>query len=210
MVTIKTDFECANGKNIEQIGDSRYRLEVDACLHMSYCVYWCFEVANDGPATEITVELWEDPKFGEPTGFPVCFPLTVWVQMPGLDRYRPLHETTPTWQGDHIIIPLKLPAEAKLRCAMTYVAPHSVTSAEIRRMAEERPDRCELFTIGESVEGTEIVGLRAGTPGKPKVLGIAGQHPHEHPGIWAQLGIADFMSSLLPEAVALREELDVL
>ncbi|HJN17871.1 MAG TPA: M14 family zinc carboxypeptidase, partial [Armatimonadota bacterium] len=209
MVTISTDFECGNGKNIEQVADGRFRMEVDACLQESYCVYWCFEVANEGPAREVTVELWEDQRFGGPTGFHVFFPSTVWIQPEGLDRYRPLHETAPEWHGDHIVIALNLPENGKLRCAMTYVAPCSFTSAGLRGFAEERPDRCELFSIGESVQGRDIVGLRAGTPGKPKVLCIAGQHPHEHAGVWAEQGIADFMSSMVPAAAALREHLDV-
>ena len=37
---------------------------------------------------------------------------------------------------------------------------------------------------------------------------MAGQHPHEHAGVWAALGIADYVSSALP-AAAIRPKLDV-
>ena len=52
-------------------------------------------------------------------------------------------------------------------------------------------------------------GCAQGTPGKPKLVCVAGQHPHEHAGVWGVLGIGDFITSQLPEAAALREQLDV-
>jgi len=70
MVRLTSDFECGNGKSIQQLGDCRFRLEVDGDKQDGYCVYFCFEVINEGPETEVTVEVCEDSQFGGPTAFP--------------------------------------------------------------------------------------------------------------------------------------------
>lgn len=209
MITLTSDFECGNAKHITKLGDNHFRFEVDADKQGGYCVYFCYDVVNDGPATEVTVEMWEDSQFGGPTGFPAFFPMTYWVRPSSQSWFRPLHETTPQVHADHVVLRLPVEAEGSLRVALTYTAPYSEITAMLQRFAEERADRCELFSLGRSVQGREVLGLRAGTPGKPKVLCVAGQHPHEHGGVWGMTGIADFMSSLIPQAVALREAFDV-
>ncbi|MBM3891730.1 MAG: hypothetical protein FJ388_21660, partial [Verrucomicrobia bacterium] len=209
MVTLTSDFECGNGKKIRQLGKNHFRLEVDGDKQKGYCAYFCFDIANDGPAAEVTVELWEDSKFGKPTNFGEIFPTTIWIKPADLPRYRPLLGQTPECVKGHVTLKVPVGAKERLRVAMTYVAPYSEVVEQLRQFAAQRPGRCELFTLGKSVQGREIPGLRIGTRGKPKVLCIAGQHPHEHAGVWGALGIADFMSSLLPKAEALRGKLDV-
>jgi len=209
MIRLTSDFECGNAKLIRQLDDHRFRLEVDGDKPDGYCVYFCFEVGNDGPEAEATVEIWEDSQFGRPTAFPVFFPTAVWVRPASLGRYRPLQEHLRRWCGDRVVLTLPVPAGDTLRVALTYVAPYSEVTGLLREFAETRPDRCAPFVLGESVEGRELAGLRCGTPGRPKVICLAGQHPHEHPGLWAVAGIADFLSSALPEAAELREVLDV-
>jgi hypothetical protein len=209
MVTVTSDFECGNGKHITQLGDRRFRLEADGDKQSGYCVYFCFDVVNTGPETEATIEFWEDSQFGGPTGFPAFFPSTFWVRPSSQTWFRALYETTPEMHGDHVVLRLPVEAEGSLRVALTYTAPYSETSGMLRQFAAERANRCETFSLGPSVQGRELVGLRAGTPGKPKVFCVAGQHPHEHGGVWGMVGIADFISSLIPEAVALREEFEV-
>jgi len=209
MIRLSSEFECGNGKNVEQLGERHFRLEVDGDKQDGYCVYFCFDLLNDGPEVDVTVELWEESQFCGPTAFPVFFPTTIWLQPGSLGRFRPLHEHQPEWLGDHVLLTLPVPSQDSLRVALTYVAPYSRVAQTIRNLCEERPDRCALFSLGQSVEGRDLVGLRCGTPGRPKVICLAGQHPHEHPGLWAVLGIADFITSGLPEAVELRDALDV-
>ena len=95
MVTLSSDFECGNGKNVQQLGEDHFRIEEDGDKQGGYCAYFCFDVINDGPAREVTVEIWEDPKFGGPTAFYTVLPTTVWVKPVGFHRYRPLHERQP-------------------------------------------------------------------------------------------------------------------
>lgn len=209
MITVTSDFECGNAKHITPLGDNHFRLEVDADKQGGYCIYFCYDVVNDGPATEVTIEMWEDSQFGAPTGFPAFFPMTYWLRPSRQGHFRPLYETTPEVYRDHVVLRLPVEAESSLRVALTYTAPYSEIAALLREFAAQRADRCAIFSLGRSVQGRELLGLRAGTPGKPKVLCVAGQHPHEHSGVWAMVGIADFVSSLIPEAVALREAFEV-
>lgn len=208
MIKLTSHFECGNGKNIQQIAANHFRMEVDGDLLEGYCVYFCFDVLNEADATTVTIELHEDPKFGAPTGFSLCFPTTIWIRPTGLDHYRPLPDQ-PALNDGHIVMKVPVAAHQSVRVALTYVAPYSEISELLRQMAQTRSDRCSAFVLGRSSEQREIHGLRVGTPGCPKVLVVAGQHPHEHAGVWGVFGIADFLSSLIPEAAALRERLDI-
>jgi len=209
MITLTSDFECGNGKNVRQLAESHFRLEVDGDKQTGYCNYFCFDIVNDGPAAEATVELCGDSKFGKPTTFDAAFPTTIWIRPVGRLHFRALRGQTLECAEGRVTLKVPVGAKERWRVAMTYVAPYSEVAEILRQLAAQRPDRCALFTLGKSVQGRDILGLRMGTPGKPKVLCIAGQHPHEHPGAWGMVGIADFMSSLLPEAEALRGKLDV-
>ncbi len=209
MIKLTSDVECGNGKEIEQVAADHFRLQVDGDKQSGYCAYFCFDVINEGPAAEVTIELWEDAKFEKPTGFRTLFPTTIWIKPVDFHRYRPLPGTPPSSSEGHITFTVPVEQDQHLRVAMTYVAPYSEVAALLREYAGRRADRCELFSVGTTVQGREILGLRAGTPGKPKLFCVAGQHPHEHAGVWGVLGIADFISSALPEAEALRNELEV-
>ena len=191
------------------MGPAHFRLQVDGDKQSGYCAYFCFDVINDGPAADVTIELWEDAKFGKPTGFRTLFPTTIWFKPVDFHRYRPLPGTPPASIEGHITFTVPVEEDQHVRVAMTYVAPYSEVAALLREFAAARADRCSLFSVGTTVQGREILGLRAGTPGKPKLFCVAGQHPHEHAGVWGVFGIADFISSALPEAEALRDELEV-
>ncbi|MDE2841297.1 MAG: M14 family zinc carboxypeptidase [Chloroflexota bacterium] len=209
MIRITSDVECGNGKEIERLAVDRFRLQVDGDKQSGYCGYFCFDIINEGPQADVTIELWEDAKFGGLTGFHSLFPTTVWFKPVDFHRYRPLPSAPPRCEKDHAIFTVPVEQDQHVRVAMTYVAPYSEIAESLRHLTAERGDRCALFSVGTTVQGREILGLRAGTPGKPKLFCVAGQHPHEHAGVWGVLGIADFMSSLLPEAAALRDQLDV-
>jgi len=209
MIRITSDIECGNGKEIEQLAVDRFRLQVDGDKQSGYCGYFCFDIINEGPQADVTIELWEDAKFESPTGFRTLFPTTTWFKPVDFHRYRPLPGTPPASIEGHITFTVPVEQDQQVRVAMTYVAPYSEIAESLHQFTSERTDRCKLFSVGTSVQGREILGLRAGTPGTPKLFCVAGQHPHEHAGVWGVLGIADFMSSLLPEAAALRDQLDV-
>lgn len=209
MLTLTTDFECGNGKSIQRVGDAHFRFEVDADKQTGYGSYFCFELSNEGAAAEVTVDVDGDSKFGEPTTFGRVFPTTIWMKPVDFHRYRPLRGQLPECVDDHITFRVPVEAGQRVRVAETYVAPYSEVKECLESFAAERSDRCGPFSVGQTVEGRDIVGLRAGTEGKPKVFCVAGQHPHEHGGVWASLGIADFVSSRLPEAERIRDEAEI-
>ncbi|HJN16280.1 MAG TPA: M14 family zinc carboxypeptidase, partial [Armatimonadota bacterium] len=206
MITITSDFECGNAKNVTQTGDNRHRLEVVGDKPV-YCYYFCFDVRNDGEATTAVIEVWHDPVIDDVPGFISHFPSTIWIQLEGAGRYQPLVFGECETHDDHLVIHLPLAAGQTVRVTDVWPSTYTDTCDFLRGLAEERSDRCKLFTLGQSVQGRDILGVRCGTPGKPRVLGVAGQHPIEFPGIWGMRGIADFMTSLVPDARALREEL---
>jgi hypothetical protein len=206
MVHFSSDFECGNSKNFRKIGKDRYRCEVVGDKKI-YCYYFCFDVHNEGPATEVSIEVWHDPLVNDVSGFISHFPSTIWVAPQEWNRYRPLDQTCVEVHKEHLVIHLSLEANKTLRVTDNWPSPYSDTCAFLKKLAGERQDRCCLFTIGKSVQGREIIGLRAGTPGAPRMLCIAGQHPIEFPGVWAMRAIADYISSAIGEVQILREKM---
>ena len=207
MISITADFECGNAKHIRQIAIDRFRLEVIGDK-ASYCYYFCFDVRNEGSPSVLTVEVWPDSEFG-PEGFVACLPTTVWVESRGEGRFKPLDRAQVQNSEEPLLVRLNLKENQTIRVTNAWPAPYSDTVEGLRKLAVEREDRCESFTIGTSVQGRDIPGIRAGAPGKPRILCVAGQHAVEFSGTWGMLGIADFITSLVPDAVALRERLQV-
>ncbi len=209
MLTLTTDFECGNSKAIEQLGDAHFRFEVEADKQTGYGSYFCFDLMNEGPEADVRVDVYGDSKFGEPTTFGRVFPTTIWIKPVDFHRYRPLRGQLPECDDGHITFRVPVGEDGRLRVAETYVAPYSEVAACLEEYGVDRGDRCERISVGQTVEGRDITGLRAGTPGKPKVFCVAGQHPHEHGGVWAALGIADLVFSRIPEARLIRDGAEV-
>ena len=208
MTSISADFECGNAKHIRQIAIDRFRLEVIGDK-ATYCYYFCFDVRNDGPASVVTVgsvaglAIWSRGIRGQSSDHGVGSSLGERGRFKPLDRERVRNSEEP------LLVRLNLKANETIRVTNAWPAPYSDTQDALRKLADERGDRCEAFTIGTSVQGRDITGIRAGTPGKPGILCVAGQHAIEFSGTWGMLGIADFFTSLVPDAVALREQVQV-
>ena len=107
MIKLTTDFECGNGKSIERVNATHFKLQVRADLGTGYGSYFCFDLINDGAADEVTVEVWEDASFGAPTSFSKAFPTTIWYRSISDRRYRPLRGQIPECKDNHIT--LKVP-----------------------------------------------------------------------------------------------------
>jgi hypothetical protein len=181
MITLTTDFECGNGKAIEQLAPDQFKFQVRADLGTGYGSYFCFDLINDGPAAEVTVEVWEDARFGKPTSFGKAFPTTIWFKSIDDHRYRPLRDQLPECRDNHITLKVPVEEAQHVRVGITYVAPYSEVVSDLTRIAEERSDLCTTFSLGSSVEGRDLIGLKAGTEGKPKIFCVAGQHTSTRP-----------------------------
>ncbi len=208
MMIFTSEFECGNGKNFRQLAADRFRMEVVGDKP-TYCYYFCFDAHNDGPAAEIAIEVWHDPAINDVPGFMSHFPCTIWTCAGRPDLYCPLDQARCETHADHLVIRLALEANQSLRVTDLWPSPYSETCAFLQTLARERADRCELFSIGKSIQGREILGLRAGPADAPRVLCIAGQHPIEFSGTWGMRAIADYVSSLLPDAAAFRKKFQV-
>jgi hypothetical protein len=208
MIRFDSDFECGNGKNFAAAGPGRYRMEVVGDKP-TYCYYYCFDVTNNGASTELAIEVWHDPVVNDPVGFISHFPSTVWISPGNSGRYHPLDQNRTETYADHIVFHLPIGAGETIRVTDNWPALYSDTTSFLQGLATSRADRCELFSIGKSVQGRDIWGIRAGNPSAPKVLCVAGQHPIEFPGTWGMRATADWITSLIPKAVAMREKLCV-
>ena len=208
MIEIRSDFECGNAKNVERIAKDRYRIEVVGDKPV-YCYYFCFDVTNTGPETEVAIEVWHDPQVNDVPGFMSHFPTTIWIRPQGWHRYRGLPQERCDTLDDHLVIRLPVESEQSLRVTDMWPAPYSDTCQFLRNLSVERSDRCELIKIGESVRGRDILGIRAGRPGAPRMVCVAGQHPIEFSGVWAMRGIADYVTSLIPRAASLRQSMEI-
>lgn len=204
MITFMSDFESGNGKGFHAVGTDRYRMEVVGDKPV-YNRYFCFELHNAGPAADIQVEIHPDPLIPDVDGFISHFPCAIWMAPGDRDRYQVLPAERLETCADHLVIRLQLAAGAKVRLADMWPCSYAATCRYLAALAAERPDRCAAFSLGRSFQGRDIAGLRAGTPGRPRVMCIAGQHPCEYSGPWGLRAIADFMSSRLPEAESFRK-----
>jgi len=121
MIRLVTDFECGNGKNVEQLAEDRFRLEVDGDKQTGYGSYFCFDLINEGPAAGVSIDLREDSKWGGPTGFGSVFPTTLWIKPAGFHRYRPRSASqnddppNPLWQTDSRILRVERRSEWQRR-----------------------------------------------------------------------------------------------
>ena len=179
MIRLTSDVECGNGKAIEQVAADHFRLQVDGDKQSGYCAYFCFDIINEGPAANVTVSTCgKTPSSTLPPDSARLFPTTIWFKPVDFHRYRPLPGTPPSSSIEgHITFTVPVEEDQHVRVAMTYVAPYSEVAALLREFAAARADRCSLLSVGTTVQGREILGLRAGTPGKPKLFCVAGQHP---------------------------------
>ncbi|MEW6753670.1 MAG: M14 family zinc carboxypeptidase [Candidatus Latescibacterota bacterium] len=209
MIRFSSDFECGNGKSFTQLGPSRYRLEVVGDKPV-YCYYYCFDVESPGEAAAIAVEVWHDPLINDVPGFISHFPGTVWVRAQGGPSYfHALDAACCQFHEDHLVLHLELPADRPLRVTNLWPCPCSDTDAFLEGLAALRADRCQVFSVGRSLQGRELTGIRTGTPGQPRLLCVAGQHPIEFSGTWGMRAVADFVTSRLPEAARIREHFEV-
>jgi hypothetical protein len=204
-----SDFEAGNGKSFSQVGPSRYRLEVVGDKPV-YCYYFCFDLVSPGRPAQIELEVWHDPAIDDAPGFISHFPGTIWVRRQEESAcFCALDPARCQTLEDHLVLTLDLPADRAVRVTDLWPSPCSETNAFLQGLALERADRCTLFSVGRSVQGRELAGIRAGTAGRPRILCIAGQHPIEFSGTWGLRAVADFVTSRLPEAARIRERFAV-
>ncbi|MCM8815739.1 MAG: hypothetical protein NC931_07175 [Candidatus Omnitrophica bacterium] len=205
MINLSSSFECGNGKNFFQLGENRYRCEVVGDKKV-YCYYFCFDVENISENEEtVYIEVWQDPLIGDSEGFISHFPTTIWISTKDGRRFQPLEQSLCRVNRQNIEISISLKPGEKRRITNNWPCYYSDTKNFLEHLVNERKN-CEILILGKSCGNRDIIGIKAGTRGKPRILCLAGQHPVEFPGIWAIRAIADFITSGIPEAENLRKK----
>lgn len=205
MINFSSSFECANAKNFKKTGKNKYRCEVIGDKKV-YCYYFCFDIMNTSKKMQsFKIEIWNDPDVNDVEGFISHFPTTIWVSTPDGKRFQAFDPSLCNVKNDHIEVSLSLDAGEKRRITNCWPCSYSETCSFLKKLTMERHN-CEIFIAGKSAGNREIIGIKTGKVGKPRILCLAGQHPIEFPGIWAARSIADFITSGIPEAETLREK----
>jgi len=210
---VTSDFECGNGKHIEEVAAGHWRIE-EVGEKAPYCKYFCVRVDGGEAGGAARVDVYPDPALGEEgrTGMLGHYPAPLWFseeaemahwvhvenRWPGSDRFA----------EDHLTTRVVVPAGGSVYVASNVVLPWSRLVAWAEGLRERGAD---VDSLGRSFEGRDIprVHLPSTGDGKLSVLVLSGQHPSEHCGPLAACGIADFLTSAHPEAAAIRQACDV-
>lgn len=210
---VTSDFECGNGKNIQQVSPGHLRLE-EAGEKAPYCKYFCVRIDGDEQPEEVRLDIYPDPDMGEEgrAGMMSHYPAPLWWSADGMNHWTHI---TSRWPGVDEFTEEKLTTRvvtpgggASLHVASNVVFAYS----KLREWAETMANRGAVAdSLGKSFEGREIPRVHLPCLGTPKltVFVYSGQHPSEHCGPLAACGIAEFLASCHPEAVELRQVCDV-
>ena len=214
-----TDFECGNGKDIRKVGERHFSV-TEVGDRETYCYYFCFDLVAERPedAGDVTVDVLGDPALKVPTvpntgtrGLMEHTPCTIWVAR--WDEFHPLPGSRVEYLDDRIRMKLKLPADGTLRVTNVIPAYYTETVVFLKGCAARMPKDAEYIEIGKSNEGRPIPGIRITEGlkgrGRTRFVAFSGEHPIEFPGVFGTRGIADFLTSPLAEAAAIRKKYDV-
>ncbi len=206
-----TDFECGNGKNIEEIVPGHFRLE-EVGETPPYCKYFCARLESQGDGGRVRVDVYPDPLLGEAgrQGMMGHYPSQLWVSGDEMAAWRPTEnalDRTAEFHETHLSFEVRLPPDSRVYVASNAVAPYSLVAAWAGELLTGASSSGESLVLGKSFEGRDIpmVHLPATGPASTPVFILAGQHPSEHCGVYAAMGVAEFLVSAHPEAIALRE-----
>ena len=215
---VTSDFECGNGKDIERIGDRRYRI-TERGDRVTYCYYFLVELRAETPeeAGEWTLEILGDPDLKDAEkgdvgtqGLMGHTPCTIWTTR--WEHWRQLPHWKIEYLEDRIVCRVPVFADDPVRVTNVIPAPLTETAEFLKTCAARCPDDAEFIEVGRTAEGRTMPGVRVTEglkDGKPRFVCFSGQHPIEFPGVFGTRGIADFLTSGLAEAEELRKRWDV-
>ncbi len=222
---VTSDFECGNGKDIEKIGERRYRITEEGDKQ-TYCYYFLVELKPETPeeAGEWTLEILGDPDLKDEEhgdvgtqGLMGHTPCTIWYTR--WDAWRALPQSKVEYLDDRIVFRVPVPEDHAIRVANVIPAYYTETVEFLKTCTGRCADHAEFIEVGETTEGRGMPGIRVSeglkagrlprqARDKPRFVVFSGQHPIEFPGVFGTCGIADFLTSGLAEAAELRERWD--
>ena len=207
---ITSDIECGNGKNIQEIVPGQFRME-EVGEEPPYCKYFCIQVESEGDGGRVRLDVYPDPLLGEEgrRGMMGHYPSQMWFSQDDMESWKPVEhvlDRTLHFHETHFTVEVRLEPNTKLYVASNPVVTYSKVLAWARCLGEQTASPCENTSLGHSFEGREIpvIHLPATGPDALRVFVLAGQHPSEHCGDMAAMGVAEFLTSHHPEAAELR------
>ena len=216
---VTSDFECGNGKDIRRLGDRHY-LVTEEGDRATYCYYFNVEIRTEAPeeAGDVLVEIVGDPDLEDEklkdvgtAGLMGHTPTNIWYTRWEDWRALPASRVEFTRTSIRALVPVH--HDDPVRVTNVIPASYTDTVKCLKRLAEKCPAHAEIVEAGESTEGRLFPAIRVTEgldgEGKVRVVAFSGQHPIEFPGIWGTRGIAEYLTSLLPEAVEYRRQFDV-
>ncbi|MGQ9553930.1 MAG: M14 family zinc carboxypeptidase [Anaerolineae bacterium] len=207
---VTSDFECGNGKNIEQIVPGHFRLE-EVGEAPPYCKYFCVRLQAEGDGGRVRLDIYPDPLLGESgrTGMMGHYPSQLWFSEDGMATWKPVEhvlEHVQQFHESHFTVEVRIAANATIYVASNPVISYTQVLAWAQSLANGAGNRCRYLSLGKSYEGREIpvLHLPATSVSAKRVFVLAGQHPSEHCGVLAAIGAAEFLTSHHREAMTLR------
>ena len=209
---VTSDFECGNGKNVAMVRPGHFRLD-EVGEKPPYCKYFCFRLEAEGDGGVVRLDVYPDPLLGEAgrEGMMGHYPSQIWFSTDEMATWQPLEQ--PSCEGTH-----QLPRDApeRSRCwSRRAASPTSPATPCCQLLPPRRLGRgaggagapVRLASLRPQLRGPRRPGAApAGRgPGAERVFLLGGQHPSEHLGVMAAMGIVEFLLSAHPEAVELRQ-----
>ncbi|MHB0877465.1 MAG: M14 family zinc carboxypeptidase [Anaerolineae bacterium] len=207
---VTSDFPCGNGKGVVELAPGHFRIE-EVGEKAPYCKYFCARADAGSDGGRLRLEVYPDPLLGEEgrIGMLGHYPSQIWFSIDDMHTWKPTEnvlENSSFFGDDHLSAEVRLEAGARAFIASNPVVSYSALLDWVRSM-EARADRpCTSFSVGMSHEGREIpvLHLPASRAGASRVFIISGQHPSEHCGVAAAMGVAEFLTSNHRQARELR------
>jgi len=207
---VTSSFECGNGKNIEKVVPGQFRFE-EVGEEPPYCKYFCVRIEAEGDGGRIRLDVYPDPSLGERgrAGMMGHYPSQIWFSTDDKVTWQPIENVLDgvlRFYETHLSLEVRVEPHSVLYVASNPVMAYSHLVAWAQALADRPGSRCQHFALGQSFEGRDIpvIHLPASAPKAKRVFVLAGQHPSEHCGVLAAVGVAEFLVSTHPEANELR------
>ena len=232
---IHTSFECANGKNIKQVSDNHFQIEVKGDAR-GYCAMFsvAIEVLPEDIKKKITLDVFPDPEMEKDTNLPAD--ANFYGNEPGVLWWR-YYKPEEKWDGKgnpwrcldnhyfsegffeitpdlyHIELNLNrfpgLKEKYQILLSSFPFIEYTAMQTFLTSVVTQYPDISHLTEIGSTAEERKINGLIISSSEKKQKMPVAiisGQHPVEVSGVWATKGIIEYLLSSLKEVEKLREK----
>lgn len=207
---VTSSFECGNGKGIEEIVPGHFRF-YEVGEQAPYCKYFCVRVEAEGDGGRVRLDVYPDPDLGEAgrVGMMGHYPSQIWFSTNNMTRWKPVEnvlERVSRFHETHLSVEVPVAPESAIHVASNPVITYTHLLGWAQSLAAG-PSPCRVDTIGRSFEGRDlpVLHLPAREQGARRVFVLAGQHPSEHCGVYAAMGMAEFLTSSHPEARRLRQ-----